>query len=400
MVKMEAKATKSKTLVTGLAMFSMFFGAGNVVFPLALGQYAQSNNIWAILGLLITAVGVPFLGLTAMTLFNGNYNHFFERIGKVPGFIVALVIMGLIGPFGAIPRCIALSYSTVSLYFPNVMSLSMFSIFSCIIIFLLTYRKNNILDVLGRVLTPVLILSLVAIIVKGFMDSSPAPLSMDTEFSTFLLGLQEGYSTMDLPGALFFSAVVLNCLEEDEVKRTDHHNYKNLVFMTLKASLIGATLLSLVYIGFSYVAAFNSDLLKDTPTDQLLGVLALHIMGPYAGIVAIVAVALACLTTAIALAAVFAEFLHKSIPNNKLPYIPSLAITLILTFFVSTLSFQGIAAFLTPILIVVYPALIVLSATNLLYKLHHFKPVVVPFFVTLIISLIAYLGPDFTKFWQ
>jgi LIVCS family branched-chain amino acid:cation transporter len=219
---------------------------------------------------------------------------------------------------------------------------------------------------------------------------------MNTEFSTFLLGLQEGYSTMDLPGALFFSSVVLNCLESDVTKRTDKHNYKNLVFMTLKASVIGATLLSLVYIGFSYIAAFNSDILKDTPTDQLLGAVALHIMGPYAGIVAIVAVALACLTTAIALCAVFAEFLADSIP--KLTYRPSLIITLVLTFLVSTLSFQGIAAFLTPILIVVYPALIVLAGANLLFKLHHFKPVVIPFTVTLVISLVAYLVPDFLTF--
>src|SRR3984957_3942591 len=99
-----AQATKSATIATGLAMFSMFFGAGNVVFPLALGKIAQDQNVFAILGMLITAVGVPFLGLVAMTLFNGNYIHFFERLGKVPGFLVVTAMLGLIGPFGAIPR--------------------------------------------------------------------------------------------------------------------------------------------------------------------------------------------------------------------------------------------------------------------------------------------------------
>src|SRR5947209_4364111 len=128
---MENVSKKSNTWATGLAMFSMFFGAGNVVFPLALGQFAKDQNIYAILGLLITAVGVPFLGLLAMTLFNGNYTHFFERIGKVPGFLVALGIMGLIGPFGAIPRCIALSYSTIRMYMPDT-SLVLFSLVSCI----------------------------------------------------------------------------------------------------------------------------------------------------------------------------------------------------------------------------------------------------------------------------
>src|SRR5665647_1655937 len=101
------QANKSPIIATGLAMFSMFFGAGNVVFPLALGQIAQDKNFFAILGMLVTAVGVPFAGLIAMTLFNGDYRKFFARMGAVPGFIVVAIIMGLIGPFGAIPRCIA-----------------------------------------------------------------------------------------------------------------------------------------------------------------------------------------------------------------------------------------------------------------------------------------------------
>ena len=156
---------KSNTLSTGLAMFSMFFGAGNVVFPLALGQIAQDSNFFAILGLLISAVCVPFLGLISMTLFDGNYQNFFERIGKVPGFLVMLCILGLIGPFGAIPRCIALSYSTLELYFPG-MSLPLFSIASCLIIFAFTAKKNSI-GILGYVLTPLLLFSLLFIIVKG-----------------------------------------------------------------------------------------------------------------------------------------------------------------------------------------------------------------------------------------
>ena len=91
-------------LSTGFAMFSMFFGAGNVVFPLDLGRTAGHMNFYAIAGLLITAVGVPFTGLLTMFLFEGNYTKFFERIGKVPGFVLAAFIMALIGPFYAMPR--------------------------------------------------------------------------------------------------------------------------------------------------------------------------------------------------------------------------------------------------------------------------------------------------------
>lgn len=382
------QANKSNTIATGLAMFSMFFGAGNVVFPLALGQYAQDKNFYAILGLLITAVGVPFTGLIAMTLFNGNYMQFFERIGKVPGFLVATAIMGLIGPFGAIPRCITLSFSTMKLYFPD-LSLLVFSFVSCIIIFLLTFRRTRILDVLGYFLTPLLIGSLAIIIFKGLFASPHAPASDLAPFNIFTTGLLEGYKTMDLMGAFFFSSVVLACLERD-VNPNDSRYYARLIFLALKASAIGAVLLAASYVGFSYVAAFNSESLVGFPQDELAGRVAVLVLGPYAGVVACTAVALACLTTAIALSAVFAEFIHKDITQNKLSYAWSLIATLVVTFLVSTLDFTGIANFLTPILKLCYPALITLSVLNIFYKLHHFKPVKIPVLIIFLLSLAGY----------
>src|SRR5262245_25771526 len=110
---------KSTVLATGLAMFSMFFGAGNIVFPLALGQFTKDQTLYAVLGLTLSAVLVPFTGLISMILFNGDYRAFFQRMGKWPGFLVSVVIMGLIGPFGAIPRCVTLSYSTVAMFLPE-----------------------------------------------------------------------------------------------------------------------------------------------------------------------------------------------------------------------------------------------------------------------------------------
>jgi LIVCS family branched-chain amino acid:cation transporter len=379
---------KSHTITTGLAMFSMFFGAGNVVFPLALGQYAQDHNLYAILGLLITAVGVPFAGLIAMTLFNGDYKKFFDRIGPIPGFIVAAVIMGLIGSFGAIPRCIALSYSTAKLYFPS-LSLQWFSIISCLIIFAFTIKKNSILDVLGYVLTPILLLSLSVIIIKGILNSPAAPQADHSKLMIFWDGIKEGYQTMDLLGAFFFSSVVLACLRK-EVDPSDQKNYRAVIFTTLKASCIGAFLLSIIYVGFSFVAAFQSESLVGIAKDELAGRVAINVLGPYAGIIACLAVALACLTTAIALAAVFAEFIHKDVTRNRVSYGASLVITLVISYFVSTLNFTGIANFLFPILQICYPALIVLTIVNILYKLHHFKPVKVPVLITFVLSLIGY----------
>lgn len=382
-----SQSKTTATIATGLAMFSMFFGAGNVVFPLALGQIAQDQNFFAILGMLFTAVGVPFAGLIAMTLFDGDYKRFFSRIGKVPGFIVALIIMGLIGPFGAIPRCIALSYSTAKVFLPGV-SLPLFSAFSCILIWLFTFKRNTIIDVLGYVLTPLLLGSLAIIIVKGLIDSPGMPTSGHESFAIFLQGLKDGYQTMDLLGAFFFSSVVIACLKT--MVEANEKSPHSLLITTLKASAIGAFLLAITYIGFSYVSSAHSKFLLEVPSDELISMIAIHVLGPNAAIVACIAVSLACLTTAIALSAVFAEFIHNDITMGKVTYGPSLIATLIVAFFVSTLNFKGIAAFLTPILQIGYPALIVLTVLNIFYKLYNFRPVKLPVLVVFLLSLFGY----------
>lgn len=378
---------KSNTIATGLAMFSMFFGAGNIVFPMALGQYAQDKNLFAILGLLISAVGVPFLGLIAMTLFNGDYKAFFNRIGKVPGFIIASAILGLIGPFGAIPRCITLAFATIKIYIPEI-SITLFSILACLIIFSLTIKKNNILEVLGYFLTPLLIGSLAIIIIKGFFSSPSAPVADHSPGNIFIVGLAEGYQTMDLLGAFFFSSVVLTCLEKNVDPKS--RNYKKMIVLALKASAVGASLLALTYIGFSFTAAFNSNSLEGIHKDALAGEIANLVLGPYAGIIASIAVSLACLTTAIALSSVFAEFIHKDVSMNKVPYSISLIGTLAISYYVSTFNFTGIASFLEPILYICYPALILLSLLNILYKLYGFKPVKIPVLGVFLFSLVGY----------
>jgi len=375
----------TSTLATGLAMFSMFFGAGNVVYPLALGQFAQDQNIFGILGFLLTGVGVPFMGLIAMTFYEGNYRTFFGRLGRIPGFVVGMIIMGLIGPFGALPRCIALAYSTVDLFFPY-FSLQAFSLFSCIVIFLMTVKRNKIIDVLGYVLTPILLVTLIIIVIKGILMSPPLPHSSEDPLHVFLRGLHEGYMTMDLLGAFFFSSVVLICLK----RPGENHSPGVLMIEVLKAVAIGASLLALVYIGFSFVAAFNGQSLQGLSSDKLLATIAFNVLGPYAGLIACVAVTLACLTTAVALAAVSSEYINEDLTFGKVPYWQGLILTLLTSYFVSTLQFSGILHFLTPILLVFYPALITLSFFNLLHKINRTEIVKLPVYAVFLLTLLLY----------
>lgn len=380
---------RSNIVATGLAMFSMFFGAGNVVFPIALGQYARDNNIYAILGLLVTAVGVPFVGLITMTLYDGDYRAFFDRMGKLPGTIICACIMGLIGPFGAIPRCIALSYSTAADYMPGI-SLPLFSFGACLLIFALTYKRNSIVDILGYFLTPVLLLSLAVIIVKGLFFSPQAPESTFSPGAVFLEGLQQGYQTMDLLGAFFFSSVVIFCLKKDLSDRQKLDNDLILKLM-LRASVIGAFLLSLVYVGFGYLASYHSLELSGIKPDELISKIAVNVLGDQAGIVVCIAVALACLTTAIALCSVFAEYLHEDITDYKVSYVSCLIFTLLVTFFISTLNFTVIVSLLAPVLQVCYPALITLTFFNLLHRLYEIEIVKTPVYAVFFATLAYYL---------
>ncbi len=383
----------SKTILsTGLAMFSMFFGAGNVVFPLDLGRVAGSMNLYAILGLLLTAVLVPFTGLFAMFLFSGDYDSFFKRIGKVPGFLVVAFLMALIGPFMAIPRCITLSFSTMSMYFPN-MSLFNFSLISVILLYVLTVNRKRILDLLGLFLSPLLLISLAFLIIKGLLYHPAAKVVDLSRVDVFLHGLREGYYTMDLLGAFFFSVVILFGLKRSlgkDFKMDSPEGKKSFFRITLISSGVGALLLGLVYTGFSYVASFHSLSLNVARKDTVLSVLASTILGPVGGIIANVAVTLACLTTAMTLSAVFSEFIQNELFKNKLNYKSSLVITLILTFAMSELGFMGIISMSKPILSIGYPVLIVLTFLNLANKLFGFKSVKIPVLITLIFSVLFY----------
>lgn len=375
----------------GLAMFSMFFGAGNIVYPLALGQYAQDQNFYSILGFLITGVGVPFIGLLSITLFDGDHNAFFKRMGKIPGFMIAAIILALLGPFGVVPRCIVVSYSTLKMYFSNIGPLYLFSLISCLVILACSYKKQAIVSLLGYVLTPILLASLAFIILIGYVSSPEAAASELPGNQVFFHGLMEGYQTMDLLAAFFFSSFIVQTIKSS-LSDDEKGNYRKIVSLTLKASVIGAGLLSLVYIGFSYVASYNSELLSGLPGDRILGTLALHTLGPYAGVIVCAAVAFACLTTSIALASVFAEFVQKDVSQGKISYEASLSGTMLVAFAVSTLDFNGIASFLAPILSVCYPGLIVLSLLNIVHKLYNFKPIKLPAYSIFVGSILGYLA--------
>lgn len=375
-------------LSTGLALFSMFFGSGNLVFPLLVGQESQGHFLLATLGICLTGVLMPFLGVIAMMLFKGNTERFFSTMGKGANFWFPLIALSLMGPFGVLARCITVAHGSFALLFPSV-SLPIFSAVFCLIIFFICLNKSKMVSVLGSYLTPFLLLALTAIFLCGFLFGSSTEVTNSYALGAFQNGFLKGYQIMDLLAAFFFSTVILAHMNE----RSQKENGGPIAFRPFfQATLIGGGLLSLVYFSLVFLGATYSQQLVGVPPQALLGVVAKEAMGVGSAPFVCMAIVLACLTTAVVLANLFADFFKEKIARNYAPAGVSVGLTLVIAFFVSTLDFVAIASFLGPIVEAIYPALIVLTLVNIASEVWGTKQRKWPVFATLAAKTVMMIG--------
>jgi len=375
---------KSLILSTGLAMFSMFFGSGNLVFPLVVGQISEGNIGFATLGILLTGIVVPFLGVFAMFLFNGSSNDFFGRLGKPAKFWFPLIALSLMGPFGVLARCFTVAHGAFKLLVPST-PLWVFSLACCSIIFLLAIKKNRIVPLLGSVLTPLLLISLALIAIFGLSSSPIATAVSGQEWTSFKNGIFQGYQTMDLLAAFFFSAFIISHLKNHKSVEEEEHSLP----IFIKSSLLGAGLLSIVYSLLVLLGSAYSDQLATIPPQEMLGFIAEAALGHLAAPLVCIAVILACFTTAVVLTSLFADFLKKEVTKDKINNPVAIITTLVIAFSTSTLEFSGIAKVLGPILEVIYPALIVLTVLSIFNKIWGWTTVRSPIAIAFILKLIS-----------
>ncbi|MBM3633586.1 MAG: hypothetical protein FJX03_07815 [Alphaproteobacteria bacterium] len=358
--------THYKTVLTaGFAMFSMFFGSGNLVFPLLVGQESLNQYPIAILGFVLTAVLMPFLGLVGIILFDGNYRHYFEKLGKIPAFLIIAIILMLIGPFGVVPRCITVAFGGFNLLVPT-LPFELFSFLFCGAIVTCIWTKSKIVDIIGLFLTPFKLGGIVILILFGLWfghDATQGDLSSQKAFTNALLN---GYQTMDLMAALFFSSAIVYYLRNHLTSQDDH---KTLIKMSLTASVIGAFLLTIIYIGFIALGAKYAPYLQNAQPEQLLVAIGGQALGYFAKPVIAVILAVGCLATAVILSTLFVDFLTQDLTNERLKRPQAIFITMAITFAISLLGFSKLMVVLGTILDVAYPALIALAITNIISKL-------------------------------
>lgn len=354
----------------GFAIFAMFFGSGNLVFPLQIGQIAGSHWIVGFIGLLLTGILLPFLGLFVIKLHRGNAQAFFNEAGPLAGFILPLFTLSLLGAFGIIPRCITVAFGGVNELFPH-LSLFGFSLLFCLVTFILCLKDTFMVKIIGTWMSPILLVALAILITIGIIQAPKIAPSAISTTEAFSHGFLTGYQTMDLFAAFFFSALIFsqiqNAMGSTQNNSIDH---KAIIRFAIKPSMIGASLLAIIYLGFVFLGSHYAELISTVTPESILPIIAHHTMGHTATAIIGIAILFSCLTTAVALNNIYARYLCTlfKTSNKRFPLV--LLCTTSISFIVSLLDFKGIAAFLTPVLEMSYPGIIVLTLLSIVLKNH------------------------------
>ncbi|HAT4314597.1 TPA: branched-chain amino acid transport system II carrier protein [Clostridium perfringens] len=376
---------RSDFLVIGFALFSMFLGAGNLIFPPLLGRNLGEDYYLGIIGFIITGVGVPLLGILSSMRVNGKFELFGDKVGKKFSLIYSIALFILIGPLLAIPRTAATTFELA--FAPNFANINYFAVivvyFLVNLIFVL--KPSKVIDVLGKFLTPILLAILFFLIAKGVLSPIDALTKSYTPdaLSTSLL---EGYQTMDAIAAVIFSSIILGSIKAKGY--TGKASFKLLI----KAAVIAIGGLAIIYGGLIFLGSHTGDLALDLSNSQLLLFVAESILGHAGAILIGVSMALACLTTSIGLLSAGGSFFER-VSNGKLPYKFNVLLMTVTSILVASMGLDKIISLSATLLGVIYPVTIVLILLNLFHK-RITNPLThkVTVYVTLVVSILITLG--------
>ena len=352
---MNRKKHVTDSIVVGFALFAMFFGAGNVVFPPYIGMHAGEQWANGFLFYFIADIGLALVAMFAI-LHAGGADNITGRIGHVASKVLMCAVILCIGPMVAIPRTAATTLEMSVTPFFSGMSPVVFSIIFFAVILLLSIKQSAVIDIVGKILTPALLIGLLVLIVKGFV--SPIGYIVDTGVSASEVtvnGIKSGYQTMDVLAAMAFGIIILS--SADEKGYTDSKSAAKMIGI---AAALSGVLLLIVYFGLTYLGATASTVF---PTDisranLVIGIVEL-LLGKAGLIIFAIVIALACITTAVALVSSAASFFAK-LANDKISYSVFVVVICVSSAVISNLGLDMIIAIATPVLDIVYPPMLVL----------------------------------------
>ena len=359
MDKSGKKKFGADSIVVGFALFSMFFGAGNVIFPPYLGFGAGTQWVNGFLFYFIADIGLALFALFTLLKVGGSEN-ITGRIGSVASNILMSAIILCIGPMVAIPRTAATTFEMSVAPLISGVSPVIFSVAFFIVVLLLSIRQSAVIDVVGKVLTPALLIGLLVLIIKGIISPLGSIVNPHVDSSFVIVnGIKSGYQTMDVLAALAFGIIILKSAQEK-----GYSDARESSKMIRAAAVIAGVLLLIVYFGLTYLGATSASLfsLGISRAELVIGIVE-RLLGKVGLVIFAVVVALACMTTAVALVSSAASFFEK-LTKGRLSYATLVIIICVSSAVISNLGLDRIVAVASPILDIVYPPTLVLIALS------------------------------------
>ena len=356
---MKRKERLHDVLTIGFALFSMFFGAGNVIFPPYLGLQSGRQWLLGFLSYYFADVVLALLALFAL-LREGSAERVMDRVGKKAATLIMTVIILCIGPMLAIPRTAATTYEMAVVPLLPAIPSALFSVLFFALILALSLKESAVVDIIGNSLTPALLLGLAALIVVGIFRPLGG-ISRSTHVDSVIVnGIQAGYQTLDVLAALVFGAVLIRSASDK-----GYHDSRSRRHVLEGAAGVAGLLLLLVYVGLAYLGATVSTIHPPSiGRAELVIAIVQSLLGRTGLVIFAIVVALACITTALALVSAAAD--HFARVAKKVSYQAFVVIICLFSALVANLGLDTIISIAAPILNVVYPPVLVLVLVSLI----------------------------------
>ena len=363
---------RQKILVAG-TLFGMFFGAGNLIFPVHLGQMAGRNALPAIIGFIITAVGIPILGVAAIGITHSDgLQTLSGKVGKGYGIFFTCLLYLTIGPLFAIPRCATVSFTTgitplLGADSPERLYLLLFSAVFFAFVLFFSLRPGKITVWIGKIINPLFlfffaVLMLAALLAPGAAVSAVEPVEA-YQSDAFFPALIEGYGTMDAIAGLAFGIVVI-----DVIRRMGVDNDDTIAEDVLSSGLLTGALMALIYVVSIVVGAQSRGLFELSENGGIaLTQIAGHYLGGVGLFILAFTITFACLKTSIGLVTACAETFSK-MTNGKISYRSWAILFTVFSFAVSNIGLSAIIEYSIPMLMLIYPPAIALILLAFLGK--------------------------------
>lgn len=392
------KLSRQDILTIGFALFAMFFGAGNLIFPPQLGVLGGDKWWIGFLFYFLADLGLGIAAFFAMAKLNGKTELVADPLGRVPSIAMLTAIIVCIGPGLAIPRTAATTYEmgVVPLLGleSSTGSLAIMSVVFFALVLAFTIRPSKVLDIVGKFLTPLLMIALAILIIKGFITGGDIP-APAVEYVA-REGIANGYQTLDMMASIFFAVLIINTAKEK-----GYSSQKSITSISIYAAFVATALLFVVYGGLSYLGATAGNVWRDglmsgeiSPA-TLLSLITERILGSYGTMVLALVVSTACLTTAVGLVSASAEYFEELL-GGKLSYKKLVVIMCVVSACICNLGLVQIISISAPILTLLYPVTILMIITVFVRdRITSVMPYRITAVVTMIFSIIDVAGRSF-----